>query len=157
MSLRAKLLRAGLRTFLKHRNADLDLEAWRGSMRATERLVPRPPRRSRSSEINLTLLTLHRVAMPSSRSNRHVLYLHGGGYVSGGPAHYRHFTWRIADALSANVFTPVYRLAPEYPFPAALEDAARAFRFLADNAGDRGQLFVMGDSAGGGLAIALLL
>jgi epsilon-lactone hydrolase len=157
MSLRAELLRLGLRIFLKHRNADLDLEAWRRSMRATERLVPRPPRRSQSSQIKVGRLTLHRVATPASRSNRHVLYLHGGGYVSGGPAHYRHFTWRIADALAANVVTPVYRLAPEYPFPAALEDAAEAYAFLAGNASDTGALFVMGDSAGGGLALALLL
>jgi epsilon-lactone hydrolase len=157
MSLRAELLRLGLRFFLKRRNTDLDLEAWRRSMRATGRLVPRPPKRSQTSEIKVGRLTLHRVATPASRSNRHVLYLHGGGYVSGGPVHYRHFVWRIADALAATVWVLAYRLAPEHPFPAALEDAAEAYAYLAGNASDSSELFVMGDSAGGGLTLSLLL
>jgi acetyl esterase/lipase len=156
MSLRAELLRVGLRTFLKHRNADLDLEAWRRSMRATEKLVPRPPTRSQSTEIKAGGLTLQRVVTPSSRPGRAVLYLHGGGYVSGGPAHYRHFVWRIADALAATVWVLAYRLAPEHPFPAALEDAAEAWAYLTGNSSDRRELFVMGDSAGGGLTLALL-
>lgn len=157
MSLRAELLRVGLRIFLKNRNADLGLEAWRRSMRATERLVPRPPARVRSSEIRARAFTLQRVVTPKSRPDRAVLYLHGGGYVSGGPAHYRHFVWRIADALAATVWVLAYRLAPEHPFPAALEDAAEAYAYLARNASDTRGLFVMGDSAGGGLTLALLL
>jgi epsilon-lactone hydrolase len=156
MSLRAELLRVGLRIFLKNRNADLDLEAWRRSMRATERLVPRPPARSQSTEIRVGALTLQRVVTPKSHPDRGVLYLHGGGYVSGGPAHYRHFVWRIADALAATVWVLAYRLAPEHPFPAALEDAAEACAYLANSADTR-ELFVIGDSAGGGLTLALLL
>jgi monoterpene epsilon-lactone hydrolase len=155
MSLRAELLRLGLRIFLKHRAADVDLEDWRRQMRATEKLVPRPPARSQSTEIRAGALTMQRVVTPKSRPGREVLYLHGGGYVSGGPAHYRHFVWRIADALAAAVCVLAYRLAPEHPFPAALADAADAYTFLRRNASDT--LFVMGDSAGGGLTLALLL
>jgi acetyl esterase/lipase len=157
MSLRAELLRAGLRIFLKRRTGNLDLATWRRQMRATERLVPRPPARSQSTEIKVGALTMQRVVTPKSQPERAVLYLHGGGYVSGGPGHYRHFVWRIADALSATVWVVAYRLAPEHPFPAALEDAAAAYAYLAGEASDTRALFVMGDSAGGGLTLALLL
>jgi monoterpene epsilon-lactone hydrolase len=157
MSLRAELLRLGLRAFLKPRAGALDLELWRRRMRATERLVPRPPGRCQTTEMRSGGLIFQRVIMPASRPERAVLYLHGGGYVSGGPCHYRHFTWRIADALSATVWVLAYRLAPEHPFPAALEDAAEACACLAGNASERRRLFVMGDSAGGGLTLALLL
>jgi monoterpene epsilon-lactone hydrolase len=157
MSLRAELFRAGLRIFLKRRSRNLDLAAWRQQMWATEKLVPRPPKRSQSTEIKIGALTMQRVVTPKSHGERAVLYLHGGGYVSGGPGHYRHFVWRIADALAATVWVLAYRLAPEHPFPAALEDAAAAYAYLAGEASDTRALFVMGDSAGGGLTLALLL
>jgi len=157
MSLRAEFLRVGLRSFLKHRSGDLDLETWRQRMRASEKFVPRPPRRSQSTAVSIGAISLQRVVTPKSRTERAVLYLHGGGYVSGGPAHYRHFVWRIADALAATVWVLAYRLAPEHPFPAALEDAAEAYAYLAESTSDTSAVFVMGDSAGGGLALALLM
>jgi hypothetical protein len=79
MSLRAELLRAGLRIFLKRRTRHFDLAAWRQSMRATEKFVPRPPRRCQSAELNAAGHAFQRVVMPSSHPQR-------GGYVSGGPA-----------------------------------------------------------------------
>ena len=157
MSLRAELLRLCIRAFLKRRSHHLDLEAWRANMRAMERLVPRPPARSETVLVDTGRLTLHRVATEKSAPERNVLYLHGGGYISGGPAHYRHFSWRIADALNARIWMLEYRLAPEYPFPAALQDAAEAYHWLAEQARDGPRPFVMGDSAGGGLALGLLL
>lgn len=157
MSLRAELIRLGVRALLKRQSHNFNIEGMRRTMQATERFVPRPPSRSQSTEFTEGGLTFHRVAMPASRRERRVLYLHGGGYVSGSPAHYRHFTWRIAEALAANVFALAYRLAPEHPYPAALEDAARAYAFLAGQAADTRELFVMGDSAGGGLTLCLLL
>ncbi len=156
MSLRAELLRLGLRAFLKRRGRHFDLEALRRSMQAMERLVPRPPARSETVAVKAGRLTLDRVTTEKSAEARNVLYLHGGAYVSGGPAHYRHFSWRLADALNARIWLLDYRLAPEHPFPAALEDAAEAYRWLADRA-EPHPLFVMGDSAGGGLTLGLLL
>jgi acetyl esterase/lipase len=157
MSLRAELLRLGFQTLLKNRDADFDVDGLRRSMRRVEWLVPRPPARSRTTVIRMGRLSVHQVTTPASRPDRALLYLHGGGYVSGGPGHYRHFLWRMADALAATVFLPAYRLAPEHPFPAALEDAAEAYLHLAAEASGAQNLFVMGDSAGGGLALALLL
>ena len=89
MSLRAELLRLGIRTFLKRRGHHLDIEAWRSDMRAMERPVPRPPAHIASVEVSVGRLTFHRVTTPASQPEHNVLYLHGGGYVSGAPAHYR--------------------------------------------------------------------
>jgi epsilon-lactone hydrolase len=157
MSLRAELLRLGIRAFLKRRSHHLDIEAWRRDMRAMERLVPRPPARTETVEVKAGRLTLHRITTPASQPERNVLYLHGGGYVSGAPTYYRHFFWRIADSLRARIWAPEYRLAPEHPFPAALEDAVTGYAWLADNITGTRQLFVMGDSAGAGLTLCLLL
>jgi epsilon-lactone hydrolase len=157
MSLRAELLRLGIRAFLKRHSHHLDIEAWRKEMRAMERLVPRPPARTETVEVKVGRLTFQRINTPASRPERNVLYLHGGAYVSGAPAHYRHFTWRIADAVRACVWALEYRLAPEHPFPAALEDAVAGYMWLADKTSDTRQLFVMGDSAGAGLTLCLLL
>ncbi len=87
---------------------------------------------------------------------RAILYLHGGAYVMGSPASYRDRAMRLSYRCQADVFVPAYRLAPEHPFPAALEDAVVAWRYLkALRSGV--PVFVAGDSAGGGLALSLLL
>jgi acetyl esterase/lipase len=70
---------------------------------------------------------------------------------------YRHITWRFAMAAEANLAAIDYRLAPEHPFPAALDDAAAAWRGLLDEGADPRHCAVVGDSAGGGLALALAL
>jgi monoterpene epsilon-lactone hydrolase len=157
MSLRAELLRLGIRMLLKRRGGSLDVEEWRRNMRAMERFVPHPPARSTTVEIEAGRVQFHRVITPASRPERNVLYLHGGAYVSGAPVYYRHFLWRIADALQARVWALEYRLAPEHAFPAALGDAVEGYRWLVDNTPDSRQLFVAGDSAGGGLTLGLLL
>lgn len=87
---------------------------------------------------------------------RAVLYLHGGAFVMGSPASYRSRASRMAYRCRAELFVPDYRLAPEHPFPAALEDALAAWRHLRSlRLG--WPLFVAGDSAGGGLALSLMI
>ncbi len=83
-----------------------------------------------------------------------VLYFHGGGYRMGAPAAWVGFTSAIAGEGGARVVAADYRLAPEYPFPAAVHDAVAAYDALLD-AGTGGPIVVGGDSAGGGLAVAL--
>jgi epsilon-lactone hydrolase len=157
MSWRAELLRLGLRTLLKRRSRGFEVEAWRRGMHRTAPLVPRPPYGTDITVVQAGELSMHRTTTAASRLERNVLYLHGGGYVSGGPAFYRHFAWRIADAVKARIWALEYRLAPEHPFPAALEDAVSAFRWLSREMGSASELLVMGDSAGAGLALCLLL
>jgi acetyl esterase/lipase len=86
-----------------------------------------------------------------------VLYLHGGGYCIGSPYSYRVLTGAIAKRVGIPVYVPDYRLAPEHPHPAALEDALAAYRWLIDDGYLPQCIAVVGDSAGGGLTLALCL
>jgi epsilon-lactone hydrolase len=86
-----------------------------------------------------------------------ILYLHGGGYSSGSAFGYRPLTGCLADAAGAGVLVPDYRLAPEHPFPAAVEDAERAYLWMLDQGTDAAQVTMAGDSAGAGLVLSLLL
>jgi epsilon-lactone hydrolase len=95
-------------------------------------------------------------AVAHSRAESCVLYFHGGGYSIGTAALYRDFLWRIAAAARAQVLYFDYRLAPEHPFPAALDDAVAVYRWLVGRF-DRRHVAFAGDSAGGGLLFATLL
>ena len=86
-----------------------------------------------------------------------LLYLHGGGYRLGSAASYRAYGSHLARACSARVLLVDYRLAPEHPFPAAVDDALITYRWLLDDQRSAERVVVGGDSAGGGLAAALAL
>ena len=82
------------------------------------------------------------------------LYLHGGGYCVGSPATHRALTGHLAARCNARVFAAEYRLAPEHPFPAAVDDAVAAYRGLLAQGIPADDLVIAGDSAGGGLSVA---
>ncbi len=86
-----------------------------------------------------------------------VVYLYGGGYVISSPHSRRKTAGHIAHASRTRVLVPRYRLAPEHPFPAALEDAAGSLAWLADHGLPTDQVVVAGGSSAGGLALATLL
>lgn len=86
-----------------------------------------------------------------------VLYLHGGGYRIGSIAGYRPLLSQFAVAFGMRLLAVEYRLAPEHPFPAAVDDALAAYRWLLDGGTRPSSIAVMGDSAGGGLAAACIL
>jgi monoterpene epsilon-lactone hydrolase len=88
------------------------------------------------------------------REDRAMLYLHGGGYVAGSPRTHRAFTGRLALALGCEIWVPDYRLAPEHPFPAGLEDCIATWEAFVHEHGHR-TLLLGGESAGGGLGLAL--
>lgn len=83
-----------------------------------------------------------------------VLYLHGGGYVIGSPKSHRHLVARLAQAVAGEAWVPDYRMAPEAPFPAAVDDAIAVYAALVAARPGRG-VVIAGDSAGGGLAFAV--
>ncbi|MEP7021229.1 MAG: alpha/beta hydrolase fold domain-containing protein [Pseudonocardiales bacterium] len=96
-----------------------------------------------------------RITVGASQRPRAVLYLHGGGYTVGSPRTHRSLAAFLARDTGAVVFSLDYRLAPEHPYPAALDDAVAAFRALVDEHGfAASRAAVSGDSAGGGLAVA---
>jgi len=94
---------------------------------------------------------------PTNRGGQAVMYLHGGGYVFGSVATYRELIGRLSLAAGIWVLAPDYRLAPEHPFPAAVDDALAAYRWLLGAGIEPGHIAISGDSAGGGLALATLL
>jgi epsilon-lactone hydrolase len=158
MSLRSEIVRLGLRWFIKRRNLrELTIPQHRQFASTAERLVPNPPADTQTRRIDAGGVRGDLVITPASEENRYVLFLHGGGFIIGSPHLYRHLTWRIATAARARVLAVDYRLAPEHPFPAALEDAFTAYHHLLAYGADPGRIAVMGDSAGGGLAFSLML
>jgi acetyl esterase/lipase len=95
-----------------------------------------------------------RVTPVNARADRVVLYFHGGGYVIGGPRSHGKLAAQIAHTARGEAWLVDYRLAPEQPHPAALEDAVAAYRWLSQREGI-GRIVLAGDSAGAGLALAL--
>ena len=97
------------------------------------------------------------ISAPGADAGRAILYLHGGGYVIGSINTHRAISGRISRAAKARVLLIDYRLAPEHPFPAAVEDSVAAYRYLLAQGIRPGRLAIAGDSAGGGLTIATLV
>ncbi len=89
--------------------------------------------------------------------NKVILYVHGGGYVMGSAGSHRDVTGRLSKASGARVLSLNYRLAPEHPFPAPVDDAVAAYRWLLAQGISSSNIAIAGDSAGGGLAFATLL
>src|SRR5271169_1557513 len=158
MSVRSEMVRAGLRWLIKHRNhRELTVEQHRRFVTVAERLVPDPPPDTQTLAVDANGGKADMIATPGSEADRHVLFLHGGAFIIGSPKLYRHLTWRIASAARSRVVAVDYRLAPEHPFPAALEDAFTAYNWLLGQGTDPSRIAVMGDSAGGGLVFSLML
>ena len=97
------------------------------------------------------------VTAPGADAGRAVLYLHGGGYVIGSINTHRDLASRISRAAKARVLLIDYRLAPEHPFPAAVEDSVAAYRWMLAQGLKPSRIAVAGDSAGGGLTVATLV
>lgn len=97
------------------------------------------------------------VVFPESSPKGVILYFHGGGYNSGSLASHRSLVATLAHAAGTRLLHIAYRLAPEHPFPAAVEDAIASYRWLIAQGVHPDQIVVAGDSAGGGLALALLV
>jgi acetyl esterase/lipase len=95
-----------------------------------------------------------RVEHETATGDRAVIYLHGGGYVVGSPRVQGAIAAHLARASGATVYALDYRLAPENPFPAALDDSRAAYEWLLQRGADPGRVALAGDSAGGGLALA---
>ena len=93
----------------------------------------------------------------STRSEKVILYFHGGGYVTGSIEDHRIMCGLLANATGTKVLIPEYRLAPEHPFPAALDDALKVYQWLLDHGYSSANMIIAGDSAGGGLSVATVL
>jgi acetyl esterase/lipase len=135
-------------------NPNASMEQRRAGM---ERISERVPADVICEKVNAGGVTAEWIAAPGAATDRVILYLHGGGYVLGSINTHRAMISRIARASNARALAIDYRLAPEHPFPAAVEDATAAYRWLLANGYKPGRVVIAGDSAGGGLTLAALL
>jgi monoterpene epsilon-lactone hydrolase len=152
--------------------ADPEIESIRAFLAATPRPAGLAERRKRldaltkmfpaPAEVCLEPVVVNGVcaewsSSPAADPERVILFLHGGGYVSGSLESHRPLATEIGRKAVARTLALGYRLAPENPFPAALEDTLSGYRFLLEKGIKPSAIAVAGDSAGGGLTIALMV
>lgn len=117
----------------------------------------RPPRSVRVETWSIDGIPSEWVEPRSGGGDVAVLYLHGGAFCSGSPVTHRHLVGRISHLTGASVLVPDYRLAPEHPFPAALDDAVACYLHLLSRGYSPRRIVIAGDSAGGNLTLSLLV
>jgi acetyl esterase/lipase len=151
----AAVLRGVLRLTVRRTfRPDLPWERQRSRMRRVTRLTL-PPRGTRFRSAHCRAVPGEWVeARGAARPALTFLYLHGGGYCVGSPVTHRALTGHLAARCNARVFAADYRLAPEHPFPAAVDDAVAAYRGLLAEGIQARDIVIAGDSAGGGLSVA---
>lgn len=132
------------------------LEQSRREWEAAARLVVLP-KAARFQSADAGGVPCEWMEMPPVNKERAFLLLHGGGYVSGSPKTHRKLAASLSRAAYSRVLSPAYRLAPEHPFPAGLKDAIKAYGWLLDQGYAPHNIVVGGDSAGGGLALSMLV
>ena len=157
MSLRRRLLNLNLRVMEKPALAKAeDPGALRANLEKKARILFRPPRGSTFEQTSLGGISTVKARGAGAGPDGAILYFHGGGYIFGSPATHQAMAARLSRDAGVPVWLPDYRLAPEAPFPAAVEDAEASYRALIDIQ-DPAKIALGGDSAGGGLTLALLL
>lgn len=115
------------------------------------------PEHCRRQPIRIGDMVAEWLAFPKSNANKVILYLHGGAYEYGSANTHRTLAARIGQAAGVKVLLPEYRLAPEHPFPAAIEDAVQAYRWLLRQGFHPTDIIFAGDSAGAGLSVSASL
>ncbi len=154
-SLRSRLLYGMLRLLHKPM-APEDLDKQRNYLESLQDLMP-PLLKIEPNPVDANGIPCEWILPEKEIPTQVVFYLHGGGYVTKIPVLHRNFLSGLAQESKAQFLMVDYRLAPEHPFPAALEDALVAYDWLLNQGWDPGQILFAGDSAGGGLTLATLL
>jgi acetyl esterase/lipase len=134
----------------------LDLEKERAGLEAISKMF-NPPAKVTITAVDVNGVPGEWITPPRVTNDRVILYLHGGYYLSGSIQSHRHLAGNIAVTSEARTLIIDYRLAPEHPFPAGLDDALTAYFWLLAQGARADQITLVGDSAGGGLVLATLL
>jgi phosphinothricin tripeptide acetyl hydrolase len=137
------------------RSAEQTLEEVRTIYDKATRAFPLPQDIARE-DVTLGGVPAERLTPQQARKDQALIYLHGGGYGTGSPRSHRHLAGDIAKRAGVVALVPDYRLAPENPFPAAVDDALAVYRDALKQFAP-GRIAIAGDSAGGGLTVAVLL
>ena len=163
MSIRSALISAVLRRTIKKQLDSLeDVVQFRENMAKSEGLSAKTPDNVIVTPLNIprtsgASIPCEWIQMEEASTKPVLLYFHGGCYVFGGLNGHRDVAWRLAEAGDVRVLLVDYRLAPEHPFPAALEDAIECYRWLLAQGTTPDKIAIGGDSAGGGLSVATLV
>ncbi len=154
VSLRAHFWRFLLRKIFKERGLAIAQNRAQGAQMARYFRIPRDVT---VEKFVLGGLPAAWIRPTSAKSERVLLHLHGGGYVTGSIDSHLMMCVPLAQTLKTNLLLPEYRLAPEHPFPAALGDALKTYRWLLEQGCQPKNIVLSGDSAGGGLSLATIL
>lgn len=156
-SLQANFLKGFLKLdkILTGSGEELDISKERIKLEKTARMF-RFSQEIKSEPISIYNLPAEWILPAEKISNRTILYFHGGSYNAGSIRTHHVLVANIATASKARALIVDYRLAPEFPFPAAIEDAKLAYKWLLENGCTPDEVVLAGDSAGGGLTLALL-
>ncbi len=157
-SYQATAFKLALRVLKKRMFSNTDHVALRRMVNSSARHMPKPPNDIDFRSERIEGVPCLWVKALGAEPNKIVLYLHGGGYIFCS-AHTTHkdILWRLSVASKCRVVAPDYRLAPEHPYPAALEDSIKVYKWLLQQGYKPEHIVIVGDSAGGGLTYGTVL
>ncbi|HEY9124879.1 MAG TPA: alpha/beta hydrolase [Bacteroidales bacterium] len=145
---------------LKRKPFDPSMEGIRKMRERVEQAANRfgkLPKETVIDELNINGRYAEWVRLPGNHAEKAMLYFHGGMYLLGSPQSHRQHVVKFVQGTGVNALVFDYRLAPEYSYPSALEDALAAYQYLLDEGYKPSNIIFAGDSAGGGLCLATLL
>ncbi len=154
ISLQALIWKTIIRKLFKEKR--LTIEGNRARSANTAKLM-RVPKGVTVTDIVAAGLNSKWISPSGSNLDKVILHLHGGGYVTGGADSHLMMCIPMAQTLKARLLLPEYRLAPEHPFPAAVDDAVKVYRWMLEQGHSPKDIIISGDSAGGGLSLAAIL
>lgn len=163
LSWQAKLCRITLPLFLSYYFYKILIKAkfgknnWLFYLRQEIEKFAVPPKQAITQQIAIDKIKGLLVKFNTEKSDKIILFLHGGAYILGTPKLYTELTYLISQAAKSDVFVLDYRLAPEYPFPYAIDDTINGYLYLLSLGYNPQNIIIAGDSAGGGLTGALLI
>ena len=157
ISLRGRFVRRVTGRYFKSLNArTANVQAMRRGWHSMSQRLPVPRGIDRRST-TIADRNAEWLEPPGARNDKVLLYFHGGAYLMGSCATHRPLVSQVVRAAGVRALVPEYRLAPEHPFPAAVDDATAIYRALLADGHAPADIIVGGDSAGGGLTMAMLL
>ena len=155
--LRRHALSPSLRMARNHLAAHPDyLEVRKWAARA-DMAYAKEPQGARTTEVVIGNVNATWIDAKGASKDRAILYLHGGAFIVETPGIHAALVARIGAQARARALMPSYRLAPEHPYPSALDDCIAAYRYLLDNGFSTADIALVGDSAGGNLVLGLML
>lgn len=155
ISLRSRFWRALLRAVFKKRR--LSIPELRANGVKNSKMLGGVSKGMKIEKVDIDGIQAEWLIPVNASHEKVILYLHGGGYVTGSIEDHRMMCGLLANSTQAKVLIPEYRLAPEHPFPAALDDSLKVYQWLFDQGYSSTNIIVAGDSAGGGLSVATVL